>query len=131
MQIRPLRLELNRPAEFEDRIVKIVGKIKHAARCAMGLGIAGSQTRGLPRLAERAGQVSFANKRVREVYVCLHKIRLQSERLLKLADGGINLVSREQHPAERIVPLGTLRREPNDFLESGARGIQVSPLKCG
>src|SRR5215831_13699185 len=97
----------------------------------MRLRIAGGQARGLLRLAESAGQVSLANKRVRKVHVRLHKIRFQAQRFLKLANGGIDLVFRDEHPAERVVAFGALRYETNDFFKRSMCGIQVSFFESG
>ena len=129
MQFRPLRLQFDRPAEFGDGAIKILGKIQHAAQSPMRLRIAGSQARGFLRLAECAGHVPFAKERVREVYMRLHKIRLQFQSALKLLDCGIHLALGEQHPAKRVVSFGALWRQTNDLLERGARGIQIALLK--
>src|SRR5215831_3323593 len=72
----------------------------------MRLRIAGGQARGLLRLAESAGQVSLANKRVRKVHVRLHKIRFQAQRFLKLANGGIDLFFATSTQPSELWPSG-------------------------
>ncbi len=78
----------------------------------MSLGIVRSHSRGLTRLAQRGGQVSFSNQRVRQIHVRLNEFRIPSQRRPEMCNRGIDFILREQHPAERIVPLRALRHEP-------------------
>ncbi len=57
------------------------------------------------------------------------KIGIQFHRGLKMSDRGIGLSLREQDPAQRVVPLGTLRREPHNFFEIRPRRNQIAFLQ--
>src|SRR5713226_4942341 len=129
MQLRALRLQFDRPAQFADGTIEVSGKIQGPPQRAMRLGIVRSQPRGLARLTQRGLQVSFSNKRVTKIHVRLHELGFQLHRSPKLRDGRINFSLSEQDPAQRVVSFWTLRRKPNNSFEIRASRNQIALLQ--
>ena len=129
MQLRPLRLQFNRPAELADGAVEIPGKIERARQNVMSLGVVRSQAHRLLRFPQCGGRVSLSGERAGEIHVRQREIGLQFHRGLKLNDCGIDLSLREQNPAQRVVSFRAARCKPHNFFQIRARGYQIAPLQ--
>jgi len=75
--------------------------------------------------------IAFAQEGIRQIDVRLRKIRLEPHSSLKLPNGPIDLLLRQQYPAKRIVPFGAAWRDSHNFLESRLRSCNVPLLQCG
>src|SRR5258708_25347449 len=95
----------------------------------MRLGIVRREPCGFACLAQRRLQVSFSNKCIAKIHVSLREFGFQSYSDLKLCDGRINLSLSQQDPAQRVVPFGTLRRQPNNFFKIRSGGNHIALLQ--
>ena len=116
-------------AQFGGGLLDLARETQDARKRPMRFGAVWRKSHGFASFALGGVQVSFLCECVGEIDMCLGKGRLQFQGGVKFDDRCIDLALGEQNPSERVVSLGTGRRETNSFLESGPRGFEISALE--
>ena len=99
----------------------------------MSFGVAGRELDRGASLVDRAIEVLPGSERAGKIGMRVGEVRLQLDCQRELRDGfvfiTITVAARHQHPAQRVVSLGRVRRQADDFFEDCARGGQVALLQ--
>jgi hypothetical protein len=128
VQIRPCRSQLDGAMEFVDRAGKILSEAQNSSDDSMGFGVIRREFHGCTSLIERSFCVLLRCECIGEIDMRLQKIWLELHRQLKLRDGLIQFAGCHEHPAQRVVSLWRIGREPHNPFESCPRGCEVPLL---
>ena len=99
----------------------------------MSFGVAGRELDGGASFVDRAAEVFPGRECTGKIGMGVDEVRLQLDGQPELRDGfvfiTITVATRHQHPAQRVVSLGRVRGQANNFFERCARGGEVALLQ--